>query len=145
MARPTAGGQPRVLLHPGFIGGGSALLIAACATDAMYYETSIWQWANFSAWLIAAGLGLALVATIFLVIDFVTGRAGRITWIPFLLVAAAALLSLMNVLVHSRDAWTSVVPQGLGLSVIVTILLLVTAIYRWTVTTARGAPRGDRA
>jgi uncharacterized membrane protein len=51
----------------------------------------------------------------------------------------------MNVLVHSRDAWTSVVPQGLGLSVIVTILLLVTAIYRWTVTTARGAPRGDRA
>jgi uncharacterized membrane protein len=111
----------------------------------MYYETSIWQWANFSAWLIAAGLGLALVATIFLVIDFVTGRAGRITWIPFLLVAAAALLSLVNVLVHSRDAWTSVVPQGIGLSVIVTILLLVTAIYRWTVTTARGAPRGDRA
>jgi uncharacterized membrane protein len=143
MAEPTPGGQPRALLHPGFIGAGSALLIAAFGTDAMYCHTAIWQWANFSAWLIAAGLVLALVAAIFLVIDFVTGRAGRISWVPFLLVAAAALLSLLNVFVHSRDAWTSVVPQGIWLSVIVTILLLVAAVRGWRVTTVRAA--GDLA
>jgi uncharacterized membrane protein len=142
MARPTLGGQPRLLLHPAFIGAGSALLIAACGTDVMYYETSLMQWANFSAWLIAAGLVLALLATIVLAVDFVTGRADRINWIPFGLVAAAALLSLVNVLVHSRDAWTSVVPQGLGLSVVVTILLLLTALGGWKVTTVRA---GDRS
>lgn len=144
MARSTIGAQPRILLHPGFIGAGSALLIAACGADAMYYETSLMQWANFSAWLIAVGLVLALVAALVLVIDFVTGRAGRINWIPFLLVAAAALLSLVNVFVHSRDAWTSVVPQGLGLSVVVTILLLLAALGGWRVATVRSAALGDR-
>jgi uncharacterized membrane protein len=145
MARSMIGSQPRLLLHPGFVGVGSALLIAACGTDAMYYETSLMQWANFSAWLIAVGLVLALVAALVLVIDFVTGRAGRINWISFLPAAAAALLSLVNVLVHSRDAWTSVAPQGLGLSVIVTILLLLTALGGWKVTTYRSASTGDRA
>lgn len=145
MARPTAGGEPRTLLHPGFIGAGAALLIAACGTDAMYCETSLWQWANFSAWLIAAGLVLALVSVIFLGIDFATGRAGRIAWIPFLLVAVAALLSLVNVFVHSRDAWTSVVPQGIGLSAVVTVLLLVTALRGWRVTTVRAPSTGGRA
>jgi uncharacterized membrane protein len=145
MTTQMAGAQPRVLLHPGFVGAGSALLIAACATDVMYYQTALPQWANFSAWLIAAGLVLVLVAAIFLGIDFATGRAGRINWVPFLLLAAAALLSVVNVLVHSRDAWTSVVPQGLTLSAIVTILLLITAIGGWRVTTVPTAFAGDRA
>jgi uncharacterized membrane protein len=126
-----------MLLHPGFISAGAALLIAACVTDAMYCQTSLMQWANFSAWLIVGGLILALVATLFLVIDFLTGRAGRINWIPFLLVAAAALLSLLNIFVHSRDAWASVAPQGIALSAVVTILLLLAAIGGWRVTTSR--------
>jgi uncharacterized membrane protein len=144
MARSTAGGQPRGLLHPGFIGAGAALLIAAFATDAMYYKTSLMQWANFSAWLIAAGLVVALVATLFLIVDFVTGRAGRLNWLSFILVAAAALLSLLNVFVHSRDAWTSVVPQGIGLSLIVAILLLVAAVRGWRVTAVRARVTGER-
>jgi uncharacterized membrane protein len=144
MTRPPSEAVPRTLLHPGFIGAGAALLIAALATDAMYCKTSIVQWANFSAWLIAAGLVLALVATIVLVIDFLTGRAGRISWIPFLLVGAAALLSLLNVFVHSRDAWTSVVPEGIGLSVIVTMLLLIAALRGWRVTTVRPTLTDDR-
>ena len=43
---------------------------------------------------------------------FLIGRARRIGWLSFILVAAAALLSLVNVFVHSRDAWTSVVPKA---------------------------------
>ena len=145
MTTPTPGRRPRTLLHPGFIGAGSALLIAACGSDVMYYETALMQWANFSAWLIAAGLVLALVAALVLVIDFLIGRAGRINWISFLLVAAAALLSILNVFVHSRDAWTSVVPQGIGLSVIVTILLLISAFHGWSVATPRAVYSEDRA
>ena len=68
---------------------------------------------------IAVGLVLALLAAIVLVIDVISGRAGRISWIRFIVVAAAALLSLLNIFVHSRDAWTSVVPEGIWLSAIV--------------------------
>jgi uncharacterized membrane protein len=124
-------------LHPGVIALGAALLIGGFATDVMYAQTSIWQWANFSAWLIAAGLVLALVATLVLVVDFVIGRARRIAWIPFLLVAAAALLSVLNAFVHSRDAWTSVVPQGIALSAIVTLLLALSGLRGWRVTEVR--------
>jgi uncharacterized membrane protein len=144
MARLPPEAGPRSLLHPGFIGAGSTLLIAALVTDLMYWETSNWQWANSSAWLITAGLVLALVATIVLIIDFVTSRVGRVNWISFLLVAAAALLSLVNVFIHSRDAWSSVVPQGISLSAIVTVLLLMAAAGGWQVTTVRTTATGDR-
>jgi uncharacterized membrane protein len=36
------------------------------------------------------------------------------------------LLSVFNVLIHSRDAWTSVVPTGLILSAAVVFILLFT-------------------
>ncbi|HEX3651375.1 MAG TPA: DUF2231 domain-containing protein [Rhizomicrobium sp.] len=137
-------GYVPALLHPGFIGAGAILLIAAFVTDVMYYRTSLMQWANFSAWLIVAGLLLALLATILLAIDFLTGRVGRIRWPDFILVALAALLSLLNVFVHSRDAWTSVVPQGILISLIVTILLLVVGFRGWTVTTLRAPVVGER-
>jgi len=144
MARSALEARPRSLLHPSFIGAGATLLIAGFATDIMYWDTSNWQWANASAWLIAAGLVLALIATIALIVDLLTGRAGRINWISFLLVAAAALLSLLNVFVHSRDAWTSVVPQGISLSAIVTILLLAAAVCGWKVTAVRTFAVGDK-
>jgi uncharacterized membrane protein len=143
MTRSAPAVGPRRLLHPGFIGAGATLLIAALLSDIMYWDTSNWQWANSSSWLIVGGLIMALVATIVLIIDFLTGRAARINWISFLLVAAAALLSLLNVFIHSRDAWTSVVPQGIALSVIVTILLLMAAFNGWKVTTVRMPATGD--
>jgi uncharacterized membrane protein len=144
MARLPTGVRPRSLLHPGFIGAGATLLMAALATDLMYWKTSNWQWANSSAWLISAGLVLALLATIVLIVDFATGRVGRVNWISFVPVAAAALLSLLNVFIHSRDAWTSVVPQGIALSAIVTVLLLMAAASGWQVTRVRSPVTGDR-
>jgi len=144
MARLPPRSSSKSLLHPGFIAAGSTLLIASFATDVMYWNTSNWQWANSSAWLITAGLVLALIATIFLIIDLLSRRAGRVKWLSFLLVAAAALLSLLNVFVHSRDGWTSVVPEGISLSAIVTILLLMAAASGWTVTRVRTTLSGDR-
>ena len=132
----------RALLHRGFIGAGGILLIAAFGTDYTYYTTALWQWANFSTWLITAGLIVMLVAVILLLIDFATGRAGRLNTVSFILVAAAALLSLVNAFVHSRDAWTSVVPQGILLSAVSTILLLIAGARGWTLAMSRAA--GDR-
>ena len=142
MASAFAGQGAPKLLHPFFIGLGGALLMAALFTDYMYSSNSLMQWANFSAWLIAGGLVLALVSAIALGIDFALGRAGAIRWLDFILVAAAALLSLINVFVHTRDAWTSVVPTGITLSLIVAILLLIAGIRGWSVTGVRIADRG---
>ena len=132
----------RALLHRGFIGAGGILLIAAFGTDCTYYTTALWQWANFSTWLITAGLIVMLVAVILLLIDFATGRAGRLNTVSFLLVAAAALLSLVNAFVHSRDAWSSVVPQGIMLSALSTILLLIAGARGWRLAMSRAT--GER-
>jgi uncharacterized membrane protein len=130
------------LLHPGLIAAGASLLIGALATDIYYSQTADMQWANFSVWLITAGLVLALLAGVALVLDIVLGRAGPISWMHFVALAGAALLSLLNVFVHSRDAWTSVVPQGLLLSVVVAICLLLIGWRGWSVTAVR-APAGE--
>src|SRR5437773_11850546 len=110
MARPLNTRRGKKLLHPFFVGFGGALLMAALFTDYMYYSNSLMQWSNFSAWLIAGGLVFALIAAIFLLIVIALGRAGPISWLDFILIGAAAILSIINVLVHTRDAWTSVVP-----------------------------------
>ena len=39
---------------------------------------------------------------------------------------------MLNMLVHSRDAWTSVVPTGLILSALVVLILLFTGWLGWT-------------
>lgn len=137
MTAPSGQSRARLLLHPGMIGAGAALLIAGFVSDVEYYRTSIWQWANFAAWLIVLGLVVALVATVALVSDAVMRRAGPINWPQFGLVAAAALLSVLNALVHSRDAWTSVVPLGVALSGVVTVLLLIAGVRGWRVTSLR--------
>jgi len=143
LARRTVGHrQVPFLLHRGFVGAGAVLLIAAFITDWAYYATALWQWANFSAWLIATGLIVMLVAVLSLLVDFVVGRAGRLNPASFTLVSAAALLSLVNAFVHSRDAWTSVVPQGLLLSAASTLLLVIAGARGWGLTAgpATGAP-----
>ena len=143
MRRPSRYRRAPTLLHRGFIGAGGVLLIAAFVTDYTYYTTALWQWANFSAWLITAGLIVTLVGAILLVIDLATGRAGRLNTGSFIQVTAAALLSLINAFVHSRDAWTSVVPQGILLSAVSAILLLIAGARGWSLATSRAT--GDHS
>jgi uncharacterized membrane protein len=142
MRRTIGHRRAAFLLHRGFIGASAVLLIAAFITDYTYYTTTLWQWANFSAWLITAGLIVMLVAVLSLLIDFATGRAGRLNMASFILVTAAALLSLVNAFVHSRDAWTSVVPQGILLSAVSTVLLVIAGVRGWSL--AVGRATGDR-
>jgi uncharacterized membrane protein len=141
--RRAARGHP-ILLHPIFIGPGATLLIAALVTDIFYSQTSLIQWSNFSTWLILGGLLLALVAAILLVIDIALGHTGPISWLDLSLLSLAVVLSIFNELVHTRDAWTTVVPTGITLSVIVTILLLIAGLRGWNLTTVRNAGPGER-
>ena len=131
----------RTLLHPGLIASGATLLIATFVSDYLYWDTLLFQYHNFSGWLLAGGLVLSLLAAVAFVIDLVRGRIGRIAWLRFAGLAAAALLGTLNAFVHSRDAYASVVPEGITLSAIVTVILLVVGIGGgWSLASHRIAP-----
>jgi uncharacterized membrane protein len=103
--------------------------IGAFVTDLVYWRTADMQWANFSAWLITAGLVIGAFAALAGLTDLLGSRPlrhVRIAWVHGLGNVLAMLLSLWNVFVHSRDAWTSVVPTGLILSGVVVLILIVT-------------------
>jgi uncharacterized membrane protein len=121
-------GSPRGLLHPGLIAAGGTLLIATFASDVLYWRTLLFQWNNVSEWLLAAGLILAALAAVAFTIDLVLGRVGRIAWLRLAGLALAALLGLLNAFVHSRDAYTAVVPEGIILSAIITVILIAVGV-----------------
>lgn len=121
------------LLHPFLISIGGTLLIAAFPSDVMYSQTSLMQWSNASEWLIAVGLFFALLAAIALPVELLIQRDRRISWLDFILLALAALLSLANAFVHSRDGWTTVEPEGIWLSGISALLLAIVGLRGWRV------------
>jgi uncharacterized membrane protein len=115
----------------------AAYFTGALVTDLAYWLTLNVMWERFSIWLITAGLILAGFAAIAYAIDLASSRRiDRPAWPGVVGYALAALLSLVNAFVHSRDAYTAVVPTGLALSVLVVAVLLLTA---WV-----GAASADR-
>src|SRR5260370_5083824 len=76
----------------------------AWVTDLAYWRMLNVMWERFSIWLITAGLILAGLAAIAYVIDFASSRQiDRPAWPGVVGYALAALLSLVNAFVHSRD------------------------------------------
>lgn len=131
----------RTLLHPGLIASGATLLIATFVSDVLYWRTLLFQWDNVSEWLLAAGLVLAGLGAIAFVIDLVLRRVWKIAWLRFAGLTLAALLSILNAFVHSRDAYTAVVPEGIILSAVVTVILIVVGISGgWSLVARRASP-----
>ena len=118
----------RALLHPGLIASGATLLVATFVSDVLYWQTLLFQWNNVSGWLLAAGLVLVALAAIAFVIELTLRRLREIAWLRLAGLTLAALLSLLNAFVHSRDAYTAVVPEGIILSAIVTVILIVVGV-----------------
>jgi uncharacterized membrane protein len=112
-----------------------AYFTGALATDLAYWRTAEVMWERFSVWLITAGLIMAGLAAIAAVIDVASGRH-KAAWARAIGYALAVLLALINVFVHSRDAYTAVVPTGLMLSGLV-VILLVMASTGWVLTSPR--------
>ncbi|MFV0625694.1 DUF2231 domain-containing protein [Sphingomonas sp. ac-8] len=98
----------------------------ALVTDVTYANTAEMQWANFSVWLIAAGVIMGVLAAIAGIVDALRTRhtRRRSSWLHSLLTAATFVVAIVNGFIHSRDAWTSVVPGGLVLSAITAVLVL---------------------
>ena len=89
------------------------------------------MWADFSAWLLLAGLMLGVLALLAALIDLFTRRlsgAGGSTWLYLFGSVVVLVVSFFNALVHSRDAWTSVIPTGVSLSAAAVIILLISSL-----------------
>lgn len=107
-----------------------ACFTGAFLTDIAYAQTYQMQWANFSVWLITAGLVMGALAALAGIADYMVNRKRperRVGWTHTLGNLLVLFLSLWNVFVHSRDAYTSVVPTGIILSGIVAVLVLITS------------------
>lgn len=105
-----------------------AFFSGALLTDIAYAFTANMMWADFSAWLLAAGLGLGVLAAIAGIIGVVVDRRVRPARPVWLVIGSVAVLALalLDNFVHSRDAWTSVVPQGVALSAATVVVMLIT-------------------
>lgn len=106
----------------------AVFFIAAFVTDVIYSRTAYLQWQYFSIWMIAAGLVVGGFAILAALIDHIGDRRLRALeparW-HMVLIIVVWVLELVNAFVHSRDGWTAVVPDGLILSAVAAILVLV--------------------
>lgn len=116
-------------LHTTLLAGTVPLFLGGLLSDIAYYQTFQIQWSNFAAWLIAGGLLFCGLALLFALVNLVRAdhKAGRPV-VYFLLLLVTWVLGLVNAFEHAKDAW-AVMPSGLILSVIVTVLA---GVATWT-------------
>jgi uncharacterized membrane protein len=115
-------------IHRMLVSFSAAYFAGALVTDLVYWQMPDVLWERFSIWLITAGLIMAGLATIAYAIDLAgRRRIDRPAWPRVVGYALAVWLALINAFVHSRDGYTAIVPNGLMLSGLVILVLLLTA------------------
>jgi uncharacterized membrane protein len=128
-------------IHPMLVPFPIVCFVGTLITDIAYYATAEMMWADFSAWLVSIGVIMGVLAAIAGLIDLLGNRLIRSqapAW-PHALGNLLVLgLATLNALVHTRDAWTSVVPTGLILSAIVVLILPVTGWLGWSMVYRHG-------
>lgn len=145
-SKASLGGHP---IHAMLVPIPMVCFIATLITDIVYWQTAAMLWADMSAWLLVVGLIVSVFAATAGLIDFVGDpriRQLRSAWIHVLGNITALILSIFNALIHTRDAYTSVVPTGLALSALVVLILLVTGWNGWSMVYRHGVGvrQGDR-
>ena len=136
MSNPTSAARVGMHpIHPMLVPFPIACFTGALLTDIVYWKTAEMMWADFSAWLLFAGLVVGVLAALAGFIDFLSNRLIRglsSAWLHMTGNTVVLVLALFNSFVHSRDAWTSVVPTGLMLSAITVLVMLFTGWLGWT-------------
>jgi uncharacterized membrane protein len=121
-------------IHPMLVPFPIVCFVGTLLTDIAYWATANIMWADFSAWLLTVGLIMGVLAALAGLVDFLGNRLIRAqapAWPHLLGNLLVLVLSALNILIHSRDAWTSVVPLGLILSATVVLILPVTGWLGW--------------
>lgn len=108
-----------------------ACFTCALVTDFCYMQTTRMMWADFSDWLLAVGMAGGVIAAIAGLTALLVNRrrdGSRAAWPVVIGSLLVLVVAFFNNLVHSRDAWSSVVPTGIALSVVTVLLMLATAL-----------------
>jgi uncharacterized membrane protein len=97
-------------------------------TDIAYWRTSHLMWQHFSAWLLFAGLVFGALALLAGLIDLVRPRTRglRPSFLASMIYIVILCLAVLNSLVHAADGWPAVVPNGLILSAVTFVLIVIT-------------------
>ncbi|WP_431203804.1 DUF2231 domain-containing protein [Bradyrhizobium betae] len=128
-------------IHPMLVPIPIVCFIGALLTDIAYVASAEIMWADFSAWLLVVGVIFGVLAAIAGLIDFLGNRLVRAqapAWPHLIGNAVVLILATVNALIHTRDAWTSVWPTGLILSVITVLILAVTGWLGWAMVYRHG-------
>jgi uncharacterized membrane protein len=128
-------------IHPMLVPVPIVCFVGALLTDIAYAVTAEMMWANFSAWLLVVGFIIGVLAAIAGLIDFLSNpliRAQTLVWFHMLGNLAVLVVAFFNVLIHTRDAYTSVMPIGLILSIITVLILPVTGWLGWSLVYRHG-------
>jgi uncharacterized membrane protein len=115
-------------IHPMLASSPLALFVAALFTDVTYWKTADPLWSTMSSWLLLAGLVMATVVILAVVIDVLSDLNLRPAWAPMLGNGLAVLLSVLNYVFHVRDGYSTVVPAGPLLAAAVVVILLLTSL-----------------
>ena len=121
--------------------------IGTLVTDIVYAYSAAMLWADISAWLLVIGMIVSVFAATLGLIDFLSDRRIRelrAAWVHAIGNGAVLVLSFINTLVHTRDAYTSVVPSGLILSALVVAILLITGWNGWALVYRHGVGVRER-
>lgn len=135
VAPPARRPYARVPVFPIPLAFAVSCLIGGLATDIMYVQTANIMWADFSTWLVTVGALVGWLSLLVAIIELIAVRSlfGFPIWPVVIGYLVALLLATLNLFIHTRDAWTSVMPWGLVLSAVVVIILLVAgAVWRAT-------------
>jgi uncharacterized membrane protein len=122
---------PRRAIHSALVICFNLCFVGTLLTDIAYWQTAEMMWANFSAWLLTAGLVIGVLAILAFLIEIISSRVVRSrpgVWLRMVGSLVVLVVSFFNALIHTRDAWTSVVPTGLMLSVAAVIVMAVTGL-----------------
>jgi uncharacterized membrane protein len=128
-------------IHPMLVPFPIACFVGTLLTDLAYWWTANVLWLEFSTWLVSAGVVLGVLAAIAGVIDFASNRLIRMqspAWPHVIGNTVVLILAIVNMLVHTHDGWTAVVPWGLTLSAITVLILLFTGWMGWSMVYRHG-------
>jgi uncharacterized membrane protein len=114
-------------LYSSFVSFPTACFVLTLLCDIAYWRTGILQWQTFAEWLLFAGLVVGGFVLLAAVVGLFTRSAGpgALHALGILVVLA---LAFVNSLVHARDGWTAVVPQGLILSAATVVVMILTGL-----------------
>jgi uncharacterized membrane protein len=128
-AYPTA--RAAIAEHPlysSFVSFPTICFVLALLNDIAYWKTANLQWQNFAEWLLFGGLvvgGFVLLAQIIGLFMRNRGDVVGPNWVQPVGTFIVLVLAFINSLVHARDGWTAIVPQGLILSVVSVLVMII--------------------